>query len=68
MNNSENKKSSEELADEALDMVAGGDYESWGSGDLVLAICSNCDKTILTEEMTFRGGHYYCPICQKLLL
>ena len=30
MNNSENKKSSEELADEALDMVAGGDYESWG--------------------------------------
>ena len=62
-----NNKSFEELADEALDKVAGGD-EGCGSGDLVSAICSNCDKIFLTEQMTLRGYHYYCPICQKQLV
>ncbi len=61
-------KSFEELADEALDKVSGGDYEGWGSGDLVAAICSNCDKSFLTEQMTLRGGHYYCPDCGKQLV
>ena len=68
MENNENKKAPEELADEALEKVSGGDYEGWGSGDLVAAICSNCDKSFLTEQMTLRGDHYYCPDCGKQLV
>ena len=38
MENSENKKTPEELADEALDKVAGGEY----GGDFVVLNCRSC--------------------------
>ena len=57
-----NNKSNEELADEALDKVAGGQEEAQGT-----LFCSKCRKFISTEQLNCHDGHYYCPDCGKQL-
>ena len=61
MKNSENKKSSEELADETLDKVAGGQEAQ------ITLFCDECMKGFRAEQMNWHDGHYYCPDCGKLL-
>ena len=57
MDGSENKKSFEELADEALDKVAGGKICSDGSG---MYYCSNCGVHF---PITRGLRHIKCPSC-----
>ena len=68
MDNNETKKSYEELADEALDKVAGG-QEVWGGGmgSLLGCSCFDCEKSFTTEQLELRDGNYYCPLCHKRL-
>ena len=42
MNNNENKKSSEELSDEALDAVAGGEMSYYDRATFHLNNCQHC--------------------------
>ena len=59
MDDNENKKSNEELADEALDKVAGGKICSDRSG---MYYCSNCGATFpIIPNMRLR--HIKCPSC-----
>ena len=59
----ENKKSSEELADEELDAVTGGNgRQSQG------AMCPKCQRHILLGQAERRDGHYYCPYCPAIEL
>lgn len=57
MDDNENKKSFEELADEALDKVAGGRIYSDGSG---MYYCSNCGASF---PIIHSMRHIKCPSC-----
>ena len=59
MDNNEDKKSGEELADEALDRVAGGRIYQDRHGILY---CDSCGASFLAEHLqTMRRLH--CPYC-----
>ena len=61
MENNENKKAPEALADEALDQVAGG----WNREtlDQNMFACSECIKWFTVDKLNWHDGHYYCPDC-----
>lgn len=57
MENSENKKTLEELADEVLDKVAGGKAMAISPG-----YCPKCNSYYMPSQARRRGGdEYYCP-------
>lgn len=58
MSDKENKKTSQELADEALDAVSGGLY---GSDEEVT--CTKCHKPIKKLQATVINDLYYCSTC-----
>lgn len=72
MDNSENKKSYEELADEALDKVAGGGWEwLWGDSSPRVTPCGICHRTeeqaILYTIDFGNGGSSGMYLCSKCL-
>ena len=69
---SEDKKTPEELADEALGAVAGGDIQipSFVASDLPPETHTQCDRCggtfspdMVTEHMTRNGNKWLCPAC-----
>lgn len=62
MNSDEHKKSGEELTEEALDAVAGGQGRTPQA-----AMCPTCQKRVLRVLAELRDGHYYCPDCHTPL-
>ena len=79
MDNNENKKAPEELADESLEAVAGGEgdvIEVTGRMKMIetesgpvpaVMTCSDCSKNFLMFQTRSSNGHYFCPICGKQL-
>lgn len=59
MNDSENKKTPEALADEALNQVAGGVDETKPD-----QVCFKCFKHYYSSQLELHDdGNYYCPDC-----
>ena len=58
MSDKENKKTGQELTDEALDAVSGGLY---GNDEEV--ICAKCYKPIKKLQATVIDSLYYCSTC-----
>ena len=58
MSDKKDNKTSQELADEALDAVSGGLY---GSDEEV--ICAKCHKPIKKLQATVIDSLYYCSTC-----
>ena len=63
MNNNENKKSNEELADETLDKVVGGASLERITLD-VLRTCSSCRGRSRQSAINENNG--CCPLCGEL--
>ncbi len=58
MSDKENKKTHQELTDEALDAVSGGLY---GNDEEV--ICAGCHRPVKKLQAAVINGLYYCSTC-----
>lgn len=61
MDDGENKKTPEELADEALDKEAGGTAEESGTN-------MSYNRLVELPEIVWRDGDSYCPYCGERLI